>query len=182
MILGGAANVHEDLEAARALVTEYDVVTVNHFGISYPGKINHWVTIHSEFMFFWQDARARQGLPPAERIWFAEKSPEVHISHSVATDHGGSSGLMAVMVALALSYDKIVLCGVPIEGAQAHFLIPEAEWQGAERYQRAWQRLVPVMADRVRSMSGWTARLLGQPDDVWLNIDRESASGTQSNS
>jgi hypothetical protein len=37
-----------------------------------------------------------------------------------------------------------------------------------ESYRKGWERKLPDIKDRVRSMSGWTKELLGKPTKGWL--------------
>jgi hypothetical protein len=71
---------------------------------------------------------------------------------------------MGVMSAMTLGYRKIVLCGVPLEG-------PNPGHPGADysMFQGKWTESVSVLCNYVRSMSGFTLKLLGNPDEVWLN-------------
>jgi hypothetical protein len=42
-------------------------------------------------------------------------------------------------------------------------------WKEAERHHKAWEGHIPNLKPFVRSMSGWTMRLLGgRPDEAWL--------------
>lgn len=179
-IIGGAASVWKDWQDLQAISEVDAIIAVNHVGMRFYGEINHWVSLHSEFMPDWLAARAARGLNTPEGIWFPEDGLNPNIPHRTVKDWGGSSGLMAVTVALELGFDKIILCGVPIEDSAAHFLYQE-DWQGAKRYQQAWQRHVAELAGKVRSMDGWTSQFLGRPDAFWLQ-QQENASGAQSNS
>ena len=48
-----------------------------------------------------------------------------------------------------------------------HFFNPEA-WRAAEAHHKGWHQALPQIKDRARSMSGWTAELLGKPEAEWL--------------
>lgn len=93
-----------------------------------------------------------------------EPRPSVDITHPLSAWEGGSSALMGVMSAMTLGYRKIVLCGVPLEG-------PNPGHPGADysMFQGKWTENVSVLCNYVRSMSGFTLKLLGNPDEVWLN-------------
>lgn len=80
----------------------------------------------------------------------------------------GSSGLFAVRVALELGFDRIVLCGVPMQKEQGR-LDGIVRWSGAEAFKKGWQQALPHLRDTTRSMSGWTKQLLGAPTAEWLN-------------
>jgi len=75
---------------------------------------------------------------------------------------GGSSGLFAARVGLeVLKYERVVLCGIPME-ATAHFNRPEP-WADAIPSRQGWLEALPVLKGKVFSMSGWTRELLGAP-------------------
>src|SRR5262245_8962788 len=49
-VLGGAKCVWADLASAQVLCIPNTVVVVNDIGVDYPGKIDHWVSYHSDFL------------------------------------------------------------------------------------------------------------------------------------
>ena len=77
----------------------------------------------------------------------------------------GSSGLFAVGVALhALKADRVILCGVPMDHSPNRYR-DEDEWKQWQRYRIGWtQARDRGMLENVRSVSGWTADLLGRPE------------------
>jgi hypothetical protein len=77
----------------------------------------------------------------------------------------GSSALLGVMAARKEGYLKIVLCGCPMEG-------PNPGHKGADysMFQGRWTESVSVLHPYVRSMSGFTKKLLSAPDEEWLNV------------
>jgi len=154
------------------------IIATNDAGVVYPGHLNHWVTLHPEKMPAWWDQRLRHRLEPPDKVWFHRESSEFILPHEVLPDWGGSSGLLATQVALKLGSKKIVLCGVPMESTQ-HFF-SERKLLGVTRYREGWVNYLSELTERVRSMSGWTAQLLGEPDDVWLKTQGENADGAQS--
>jgi hypothetical protein len=48
----------------------------------------------------------------------------------------------------------------------------DRRWDEARAYHRVWEQRRAMMMGRVRSMSGWTAELLGKPEREWLCRDR----------
>ena len=66
-----------------------------------------------------------------------------------------------------------------MEAEEGHFF-DHKRWEFASRYQQAWTKRKNEIASYTRSMSGWTARLLGEPDEVWLNNQGVKADGPQS--
>lgn len=93
---------------------------------------------------------------PAQFIWpLVARSP-----------FSGSSSFLGCQVAVALGYQKIILCGCPMTGPNSN-----AKKKGYEIFQVGWQKYAPSMFNgKVRSMSGWTREFLGFPDEEWLNL------------
>lgn len=164
LVLGGARTVWDD--ADRALdMAEFDaVLAVNDIGAHWSGKIHHWCTLHCEKLPAWEADRRARGHPGGYVRWGhkADQRVDRHTS-----DWRGSSGLFAAKVALELGYERIVLAGVPMAAGEAHFFDGGA-WTPAGRYLSAWNQHRADLAGRVRSMGGWSAELLGVPDDGWL--------------
>lgn len=183
-ILGGAASVWADFAAACEIAHPHLVIATNDAG-ALAESVDHWCTLHPEKFQEWSSQRSSAGLAPAGAIWFhkeqrASLQGTGYVEHKITEDWGGSSGLFAVKVALELGVDKIILCGVPMTAQGAHFF-DDAEWRWSGRYQTGWTNHLPDIADKVRSVSGWTEQLLGRPDRVWLNR-KDNASGDQINS
>lgn len=172
VILGGARSVWEDLDRLKALRVPDIVIATNDAGAHYTGEVHHWVSLHFEKMPEWIADRAQRNLPPAHRYWFHEGAGSSRFTlpapHDRLDDWGGSSGLFAVRVALTLAASRVVLAGVPMDAEDGHFF-DHKRWEFAGRYRQAWTRRQVEIAPFVRSMSGWTAGLLGEPSEAWLN-------------
>lgn len=84
---------------------------------------------------------------------------------------GGSSSFFGVQVALEMGYRRIVLCGVPFD-ATGRFYFPP--WRGGHDYKgtdgwEIWQKWRGEgRLKGVRSASGATRELLGEPERDWL--------------
>lgn len=175
LILGGACGVWEELAAARALAEPDIIIATNHAGRDLDGPLDHWVSMHAELMPTWTKARADAGRSPAGQLWSANHRPGPMPMRRIQSP-GGSSGLLAVFVGLELRVERMILCGIPLDQRAKHFDDPrERPWQEARQYWNAWDRAKPRIADRVRSMSGYTRQWLGHPTAEWLNgLDRGS--------
>lgn len=178
LILGGAACVYGDVEAALALGHFDGVLTCNAVTTRWPGKIDAAVSLHPGHWGLWIGARDRAGLPRPERIIGQTEANSWPKLPDCITDlldlrfpgqaGSGSSGLFALKVALIdLSFDRAVLCGVPLTEAAGH-IVDGPTWPGAHHYHPAWREALPQIKDRARSMGGWTADLLGVPDAEFL--------------
>lgn len=175
LVLGGASCVWDDVQAAMDL-GEFDaVVACNDVGAAWPGHIDAWVSLHADKFKFWAARRDKAGFAPASDI-FAHAGQGTRLQRVTRTtgfrfpgqESTGSSGLFALKVALAdLGHDKAVLCGIPLSPERAHFF-DERTWNAANAYKQGWKEALPQIANRARSMSGWTSDLLGRPDEGWM--------------
>jgi hypothetical protein len=163
-VLGGAACVWRDIESALQLGEYYGVVAANDIGASWPGPLDAICSLHEDKLRkIWLVRRARAGLPPPKLI--ATKASHAHQFEGQKAS--GSSGLFALKLTLVdLRFDRAVLCGIPMDG-QPHFFGGDW-WGGAKSHKRGWQQALPAIRDRARSLSGWTADLLGRPTAEWV--------------
>lgn len=166
-VLGGARGVWAELSELETMLGRRPdlIVGTNDAGAIYPGHLDAWVTLHHERFAEWR--RRRNGNSNYRAFIHA---PFAGIEAEIAPDRwAGSSGLFAAQVALTrLGASRVVLCGVPLDGDQAHFF-SRLPWTEAHVFRRGFEAALPVIRDTVRSMSGWTRDLLGAPDAQWLN-------------
>lgn len=171
LVLGGAECVWADLRSAPTLCPSDVIVAVNDIGVDWPGPLDHWVSYHSDRLSRWAAARAKKGLPPAGNYWVGKggPTPSAPKGCKFVEVWGGSSGLLATTVALNHS-EKVILCGVPIDPGMRHYHDGQQgkPWKEASKYHKHWLDAEPKLRDRVKSMSGWTADLLGRPTKEWL--------------
>lgn len=141
---------------------------VNDIGQHYMGHIDHWCTLHPEFMGGWLHFRQTH-------VMSGGQSPMTHSdkhSHNIDTwwqlnTMEGTSGLLGVFVALLMGYDPVIVAGIPMDGTGHYFDPPGyCQTEFAQRHIRQpWENAARDIFDgRVKSMSGWTAQLLGTPD------------------
>ncbi len=176
IVLGGSNAVWAELEQARSLAPDAIIIGTNHAARDVDGRLDHWATMHGELLPAWMNDRAEAGRSPAGQLWTANhrlcSTPGVRRIASV----GGSSGLLAVRVALTIGSARIMLCGVPMCQNGRHY-DRTAKWQEARQYLSAWEAQLPRLTGKVRSFSGETARMLGVPDRAWLYGDGRSEEG-----
>lgn len=175
LVLGGANCLYDHLQKAKDLLSEavVPVVACNESGIAWQGQLDHWCTLHPKKMPDWVEAKKKK----PELIWWEETKTRFWTSNTVDLPKkikwenvprwNGSSGLLCVTVALHLGFKKIILCGVPLEKKDKHFFC-EKPWLDAPRYRKGWLDHKKHMGNKVRSFSGWTKLLLGEPTKKWL--------------
>jgi len=168
LILGGAANVHDDAKAALELFTPDLVLAVNDIGTVWPGPIDAYCSLHPEKFPAWLATRAANGHAPPGSLWTSEgRQRRATLPVRTVRCHGGGSGMLAVKVARELGATHIVLAGMPMAHGYAHFHDPKP-WFAARLYQRFWVRDQGQLRIDTRSMSGLTRELLGYPTQEWL--------------
>lgn len=168
LVLGGADTLEADRAAALALFWPDLIIACNHAGRDEP-HVDHWATMHPEQFPRWISDRRNKGHQPAGKLWAARhRILPNHVKAEPITSWGGSSGMLCAQVGLELGCTRIVLAGVPMVRNNCHYDSPQV-WRDATNYRPAWERRKNEMIGKVRSMSGWTAQLLGVPDASWLD-------------
>lgn len=169
-VLGGATRGAEELATLRTLCRVDAVFAVNDAAAAYTGAdLEAFVTLHPEKLPQWLALRANvDNLHKPDIVAHCEGPLVTRVVDYrwPGMDTSGSSGLFAVKVALE-KYDRVVLCGVPMDVMRAHFF-DSAPWFEVDSFWDAWHVALPYIKDRVRSMSGRTANLLGMPTKEFL--------------
>lgn len=168
-VLGGATGGLDELAQLRAMVTVDAVFAVNDAAADYDGNLAAFVTLHPEHLPRWLGARRSAGrIEPYEVVAHEQKPGVTRVVDYMwpGMNASGSSGLFAAKVALE-KFDHVVLCGVPMQAARAHYFNSDP-WDEVNGFTDAWRIALPHLAN-VRSMSGWTAELLGKPDIAFLH-------------
>lgn len=177
-VLGGASNNMAELATLRRMCDVAAVYAVNDAAVDFPDNLAAFVTLHPEHLPKWLAKRAGLMLPRPREVIGHEAHPDV--THVVdyqwpGMNASGSSGLFAVKVALE-RFPKVVLCGVPMEAARAHYF-DAAPWAEVDSFWAAWSIALPHLVN-VRSMSGRTAQMLGMPTKEFLATRAEGISAT----
>lgn len=171
IVVGGSAAVMEELAEAVKLCEAAGVrpalIVINDTIPIVAGDIVA-ATLHHHQLSAWLNARAANGFPRPFEIWgyWRPKLDQQVLTH-VTADWQGSGGLFGVAVAFQRKHERIILAGVPMEAAASH-IVRQRPWNDVHRYRKAWDERHSQLAGRVRSMSGWTAAKLGEPDVEWL--------------
>ena len=175
LVIGRAKGVWEEVEQAKDMTVFDHVLVVGKAGIDYPDGIDHWVSFHTMLFERWALLRSKKGYPEALNYWGAiyrrrpgADPPTFDKPISYTRCEGGSSGLVAVMVALnELGAQRVVLAGIPMKAEAGHY--DEAGiWKEAGKYFPTWEERFDELNNRVKSMSGRTRDLLGAPNIEWL--------------
>lgn len=171
LILGSANCLAADIKAALDL-SEFDgVVACKGAGLYWKGELDAWVSLHPDRMAKETEERRARGYPPAMRTYGHRKAEGC--SHVLeykfeGQTTSGSSGLYACKVALSLGFDRLVLCGIPLDREEGR-IDGKDRWNGSRAFKDGFKEALPALAGRARSMSGWTRLLLGAPTLEWLD-------------
>lgn len=178
VVLGCASGVWDDYEAALRLFTPDTVYCVKLAGVHWQGGRFTWVGLHPEFMDDYEAQRAHNGYhgdyeivaPPASEVGSHGAKGRItrRVSHLFKSgSRSASSGGYAAKVAVEDGHDKVVLAGVPMVAEAGHFT-RNADWAQCKSFLAGFEDYVPHFGGRVRSLSGWTQKLLGTPTAEWL--------------
>lgn len=181
LVCGDASSLWEDIEAfgardntgrGRVFKEGWDILTVNNAVISMPANVAHCYS---------NQARVIKAALAARRDEYTREFPNEPLVHSCNpggqyhwpwSGHG-TSGLGACFVGLALGYDRIVLCGMPLEDTPHNgeppwrttaFASSEASGSKGDDRDSHWRRAIECgFEGKVKSMSGRTKKWLGAP-------------------
>jgi hypothetical protein len=169
LVLGDATCVHEDAARALAMFTPDAIAATNNIGISWPSRIDYWCTLHPRPCPDWPGivvAMERRRAAGLNRPQTWAHAPSEGIDRTT-TDWHASSGGLCVKVLREEGFERIVLAGVPMNAEGGHFY-DARPWLQAHRYQAGWTNKIKIIRPFVRSMSGWTKELLGEPSPDWI--------------
>ena len=188
LIVGSAPCVRADLEAARLLRPDADVIAVKfsvaivHARIAVTHHAEHAQRMKAIHRGRWGD-EVEIHMPKKKIMEKFKQHVDRAWPELIGT--GGTSAWGAAKIAKLLGYEEVILCGCPLEVAKHGdcYHDPEifdaAVASGASRNRgepfansnaiRGYQRFIESdivlgAASGIRSMSGWTRKKLGAPD------------------
>jgi len=178
IICGSGRCLWDDLHACTFTPTPtIDTMAIKQAGMHLPFRPTHWAGAHGERFQFMVPLRYEgyyfRGMDNGQRQVHTQKLGVIIHSDKQwpLVDHVwsvprliGTSALFGVRVAIALGYEDILLCGVPLDNTGRYY---DAPWNKGVDLNMAgmgeWEEFLPVLKGRVRSMSGRTRDLLGGP-------------------
>ena len=170
MVLGDAACVHDDASRAMLMFEPDAVAATNNMGINWPHRLDYWCTLHIDPCPDWPGMaeaarRRREAGGNRPQAWAHKPGPGID---RWTPDWRGSTGLLTVKVLMEEGFTHIVLAGVPMTREGGYFY-DEKPWTQVDRYRIGWMQHHAEIAHSVRSMSGWTRSILGEPTKDWLS-------------
>jgi len=170
VIMGGGRCLWDDL--AKINGRHHDFMAVNHAGLFFKGKLNHWYTNEGPMLPLWETLRRHmRGHGDNGPVLTHTNDPNSTADYLWNWSGAGSSSLGAVLTGLALGYDKIILCGIPLDNS-GHFYDPPGEHSNfinevpkRDGYPRYWQNAARDVFDgKVKAVSGRLIEVLGELD------------------
>lgn len=182
LVTGDGRSLLDDLNRFGSWGIEHDVMAIGRSMTAYPGRVLHWANVDG-----------------ADSVWWAEHLPlkndgKFPIRHTLGDCRGydvdwdivdevkwnreevlwhGSTALFAVYTALAMGYQNIILAGCPLDSKGHWFYGDSPEntgpvWTGYS-YQAWLEFAKDPEASRVRSLSGYTAQIIGLAERSWID-------------
>jgi hypothetical protein len=183
LALGGASCLHADLAEAAKLVdpAACTIVACNDAGIDWPHHLDEWATMHAGEMELRKAKRAALGHPDGYRTWtrphpFGMQDRD-RMCDELLAGYSGSSGLLAVGVAIKTGHRRVMLCGIPMDTSE-HYNRSGA-WNAGPGYRPRWEEIGDHLRRYCRSFSGWTRDFLGGPPTAeWLGAPQHVGVGS----
>ena len=172
IVLGSSADALAEFHAAADFLIagglDVHAVCVNDAIKACPVKPVAFCTIHSVGM---PERFIPAGLDMEGVKLFTRKRVHGFRANVVPWKWLGTAGLYGVQIALdELGCAGVILAGVPMD-ASAGTNYGKENW-ATEKFvddmRQGWLKAKPQIGARVRSMSGWTRELLGEPTAEWL--------------
>jgi hypothetical protein len=141
-------------------------MVVNDVGMYLDWPIDHWVSMHRNYLALWIKIRRGHCLTLTEKFESHAHESYEGITNAWYLDNVEPySGMFAIQIAIALGYERVVLCGIPQDGTNNFFDPPWVKKNHADCNGSFLQNtsLNPVFKECVRSMSGWTKEIFGTP-------------------
>lgn len=159
-VVGCAPCWENDFNEFTKFVDSADVMAIG-LDCPYGGRVKYFCTYHwLDIKLYKQNRINAKVNTDFEVICHKKKSDVDIVEEHIAPS--GSSSLLGVAAAIKLKYNKIVLIGCPMNGANKNGHKPY------DSFQEGWVARLNEIKDCTRSMSGWTKELLGAPTKEWF--------------
>ncbi len=175
IITGSAPCTMDDLTKAQAIIgdrpADYMAIGMDAVDLYVYPQLDYVATFHpADIPKIYEKREAAHGntdfqivLHVADSEGSQKKTPGGHIHVLKWWNPSGSSSLLGVQAGLeVLGYDKIIMCGCPLEGGNL-------KGDKYDQFRKGWEARTKEIAGKVKSMSGWTRDLTGEPTEEWLN-------------
>lgn len=167
IVLGSGINAYAEFDQAREAFPGADIMAVNNslIGLEFQIrtnkiKIEHWVSAHPEHFYFGDIWMKDLTINHSDKAY-----PKVHHVWPQPVNCDGSSGLMAVKIALMLGYEKIVIAGIPLDDNRRFYDHQNTVYHMADpSVFQSWMDFVHAIEGercKICSMGGKTQQIFG---------------------
>ena len=172
-IIGCAPCWENDLNQFKSICNDFDVFAIG-LDCPYKEEIKYFVTYHIEDIEAYKRKRTGDYKIISHTNDFIKysrerrKKPEwANTNVDIVYPHqapSGSSSLLGTKAALfKLGYNKVVLIGCPMDTGSI-----ENKAKSYSVFRKGWLYFKSDLVGKVKSMSGWTKELLGEPTKGWV--------------
>ena len=175
LILGGGRDVWADYLSAKEILEHYEVMCVNDIAIHFSVEpLHHAVSMHKKVLSAIRTIRREKSY--LERVHTHSVKPHLDVDTAWTIQCAGpTSGGFAAQIAVAMGFTKIILCGIPIDNSGHYFDPPDGDSNHSVKFGDkhnivGWRQLHEnneYARNRLRSMSGRTASIFGEPTIDW---------------
>jgi hypothetical protein len=190
LVVGSAPGLYADLAAAQALCEDFEVMLINGAGAAVE-HAQHLLAGHTDKADAFvaaRDAAFPFAAPYAVHATFVDRKSAEPPASPVVTrwwpqsrfSSGATSAGKAARIGLAMGFDRVILCGCPMDGSgyfpgestgipqlRACQRVGDPAKQQASTIRRYRERMAELakgeFKGQVFSMSGWTREVLGAP-------------------
>lgn len=177
IVLGTAPCMWDDLRGLLSHGASWDVIAVNNAGAIYLNPIVAWVSLHADSLEKLVLLREKAGGNMDATVWgWVTPGHEARLPHVTPWTLGwveGTSSMMGLRAAMYMGYQRIVLCGVPLDDTgclreDRNLPVSFHSVGGYSRFRDSWVPQKHLIRHCARSMSGWTQEFLGAPPASWF--------------
>lgn len=163
VITGSHPDVLRDMMDVPGKDYEYGLMAIGLDAVDkYLYPILYVATFHPAEIAEIKQRRESIGGNVGYKVISHENRPDVDIFIRDWWKPSGSSALLGAQAAITiLGYEKVILCGCPLEGRNG-------KGNAYDTFRKGWEANTKNVLGKVKSMSGWTAQLLGMPTEEWI--------------
>lgn len=159
--------VAHQLPQVHDLLKVSDVMAINHASYQLDCEVHHIISLHKRLLQEFRGKRAAAGLPGSPATHSRAKFAGVDYYWDVKPING-TSGFLAVMVGIAMGYQKIALVGIPLGVEDG---TPRQGYYVNARH--LWESCKPHLKRKVRSVYGWTRDTFGDVPEQWAKQEED---------
>lgn len=186
LITGDGRCLPDDVAEFESWGIDHDLYCVNRSMLFFQRQVDHWAAIDIEESA-WFAGNVTKLVEPERRIirhtigngsfaydiyWSMDLQEEQEENEFVRRVLVGNTGYFAILTAIRMGYEKIIVAGMPMNMDSCWYEPEDAEgpnWMGWTFVQWMDFKMNSPHADKVKSMQGYTAFILGEATKEWAD-------------